>query len=630
MRLLLHFRPNVQLPSSPHFFLNPLVQHKPQSFDLLVHTKVLLTLLQKPHAHRTWQRHDPLLMRLLQLDYAGKLSLVEYFGHNIPPYAILSHTWGANNEEVSFRDVTEGAGKNKAGYDKIRLCGTQATLDGMKHFWVDTCCIDKSSSAELSEAINSMYKWYKDSGICYAYLADVYDATKFTESRWFTRGWTLQELIAPKVVVFYDANWERIGTKDTLSVGLSERTGIPHRVLKGINGPSISVAQKLSWASNRETTRVEDMAYCLLGLFSVNMPLLYGEGWRAFNRLQEEILRQEKDHSLLAWRTWTPGSHFSLSDWNITVSQKTQLTKYPLVGILAQSPKDFANSGCIKPFHTPLDSIYEMTNVGLKISMATISFSSDSVNEGENFTFCIGLLRCAFEGHTFRNVGIPLVRTRDGIYHRLELSDPEFSTHELSTIPVPPSLAVRAVSSDIFITSTIAQKAVQGWRDWGWREHTIVLEISPELALTSIAWFDEFETEYNLENGNEMHLSVLPGGFYAGYYHYYHIIGILHSSALNSVLIVLAKLNYLPIRDEKSNANIRMKVLENANPLEWSESQMDSHCRHALDSLNDDSDLGCWSSSKNIGQFSATIEARVVVNQRIYQLHISKWTGGAD
>ncbi|KAF1996944.1 HET-domain-containing protein [Amniculicola lignicola CBS 123094] len=231
-------------------------------------------------------------MRLLRLQDDGEFSLVEFFGKEIPPYAILSHTWGADGEEFTFKDLEEGTGKTKAGYSKIRFCGKQAADDNLQYFWVDTCCINKSSSAELSEAINSMYQWYKECAVCYAYLADVIDATQLTESRWFTRGWTLQELIAPAQVVFFNANLQHIGTKHTLVMRISQRTGIPKFILQGTKiNHNIGVAHKI----------VEDMAYCLLGVFDVNMPLLYGEGLRAFNRLQEEILRQNNDPSLLAW-----------------------------------------------------------------------------------------------------------------------------------------------------------------------------------------------------------------------------------------------------------------------------------------------------------------------------------------
>ncbi|KAK4098047.1 HET-domain-containing protein [Parathielavia hyrcaniae] len=239
-------------------------------------------------------------MRLLRTD---KLEMVEFLGQDIPPYAILSHTWGT--EEVTFQDIQQGAAQSRRGYGKLAGACNVAMQDGFEFIWIDTCCIDKTSSAELSEAINSMFNWYRNTEVCYALLSDV-DAqedafalfSNFRESRWFTRGWTLQELIAPGVVYFYDAGWEQIGSRDTLLTPIVEITGINSDCFTAGDLSQFSAAQIMSWAANRNTTRIEDMAYCLLGLFDINMPLLYGEGDRAFARLQEEILRQSEDDTL--------------------------------------------------------------------------------------------------------------------------------------------------------------------------------------------------------------------------------------------------------------------------------------------------------------------------------------------
>jgi ankyrin repeat protein len=241
-------------------------------------------------------------MRLLQIHQNGSFSLIERFGDDIPPYAILSHTWGSPDEEVSFQDMQTGLGESKQGYQKILFCGKEAADDGLDYFWVDTCCIDKTSSAELSEAINSMYMWYGAAEVCYAYLADVTSLDSLPNSRWFTRGWTLQELIAPTEVEFFNEEWECLGTRSELSKFVQGCTGIPERVfLESTSLDSFSVAQKMSWAANRVTTRVEDRAYCLMGIFGINMPLIYGEGENAFIRLQEEVMRVTDDHSLFAW-----------------------------------------------------------------------------------------------------------------------------------------------------------------------------------------------------------------------------------------------------------------------------------------------------------------------------------------
>ena len=144
-------------------------------------------------------------MRLLERKENGEFSLTKDLINNIPQYAILSHTWGEDDEEVTFKDLIIGAGKSKSGYRKIQFCGEQATSDGLYHFWVDTCCIDRSNNTELSEAINSMFRWYRDAAKCYVYLSDVsidgsddngqsFEWTwepAFRKSRWFTRGWIL-------------------------------------------------------------------------------------------------------------------------------------------------------------------------------------------------------------------------------------------------------------------------------------------------------------------------------------------------------------------------------------------------------------------------------------------------------
>ncbi|KAI0690924.1 hypothetical protein C8T65DRAFT_745633 [Cerioporus squamosus] len=193
--------------------------------------------------------------------------------------------------------------------EKIRRACDVAHAHGYQYIWIDSCCIDKTSSAELSEAINSMFTWYQNASVCYAFLADVPSEqnpraknSDFGRSRWFTRGWTLQELIAPRSVVFLSKDWQIIGTKTTLANTIEAITTIPFSVLTfHIPLHDVSVAQRMSWASERKTTRVEDEAYSLMGIFDINMPTLYGEGQRAFNRLQEEILTRIPDQTLFTW-----------------------------------------------------------------------------------------------------------------------------------------------------------------------------------------------------------------------------------------------------------------------------------------------------------------------------------------
>jgi ankyrin repeat protein len=247
-------------------------------------------------------------MRLLKSNDGGGFSLTEDFHHNIPHYAILSHTWGADAEEVTFRDLTDGTGKDKAGYDKIRFCVEQAERDGIHYSWLDTCCIDKSNHSELAEAINSMFRWYQKAAICYVYLSDVSTNNQdqvnsssqswqstFRKSRWFTRGWTLQELIAPRSVVFFCSNGHRLGDKTSLERLLNDITGIALSALQGTKLSAFKVEERMSWAKNRDTTREEDKAYSLLGIFDVSMSPIYGEGVKkAFYRLREELHRAIK------------------------------------------------------------------------------------------------------------------------------------------------------------------------------------------------------------------------------------------------------------------------------------------------------------------------------------------------
>jgi hypothetical protein len=245
-------------------------------------------------------------MRLLEYDDDGEPSLTKDFIDNLPRYAILSHTWGADDKEVTFEDVVNHTGKDKVGYAKIRFCAKQAATDGLQYFWIDTCCIDKSSSAELTEAINSMFRWYREADKCYVYMSDlsIYDQdvinhqpsweSAFLKSRWFTRGWTLQELLAPTSLEFFSADGRRLGDKRSLEQQIHRITGIPVEALRGNPLSSFSVTERMSWAAKRNTTRKEDRAYCLLGIFDVHIPLIYGEGEKAFTRLKEEIDKYSK------------------------------------------------------------------------------------------------------------------------------------------------------------------------------------------------------------------------------------------------------------------------------------------------------------------------------------------------
>ena len=280
----------------------------------------------------------------MRLIHTTTFDLHEFFGAKVPEYAILSHTW--DEHEVSFQEFQSRPARNGPGWRKILNCCNLARSEGIEWAWVDTCCIDKTSSAELSEAINSMFKWYEDATVCYAFLSD-YQAESFgceisseqlASCRWFSRGWCLQELIAPRRLVFYDQDFQKFQDRNEMAALLAEVTGIGRKYLVGdASYRYASVAQRMSWLSRRQTTRVEDTAYCMLGLFEINMPLLYGEGQKAFIRLQEHIIAQSDDESIFAWAD----------------EDSIDITR--LNGILAVSPRAFANSGNIvraKAMHT--------------------------------------------------------------------------------------------------------------------------------------------------------------------------------------------------------------------------------------------------------------------------------------
>jgi hypothetical protein len=251
-------------------------------------------------------------MRLLRRSDDGSFSLtIDYdYEDDVPPYAILSHTWGADAEEVSFEDLANGEGETKLGYEKIRFCGEQAQQDGLQHFWIDTCCINKANEAELSHAINSMFRWYRNATRCYVYLSDVscpfpkpgqeeVDATSwdqdFRRSKWFTRGWALQELLAPGLVEFFSRDQKKLGDKISLKQRVHEITGIHISALEGTPLAQFSVNERLLWSKSRTTTIKEDKAYSLLGIFDVYVSLFYGEGISgAFKRLMAEISKLER------------------------------------------------------------------------------------------------------------------------------------------------------------------------------------------------------------------------------------------------------------------------------------------------------------------------------------------------
>ena len=368
------------------------------------------------------------------------LTLEEFFeGHAIPDYAILSHCWGSPREEVSFRELHDGTYRQDChGWRKILECCRLAQADELQYAWVDTCCIDKGSSAELTEAINSMFKWYGAAKVCYAFLPDVdtkirqqplspTEMQAFNSSRWFTRGWTLQELLAPRNVVFFDQSFQKIGTKYSLALPISEVTGIDRSYFYFPKAfKSASVAARMSWASRRETSRIEDIAYCLLGLFGVNMPLLYGEGSNAFLRLQNAIIHSYQDSTIFAWE-----GHDGEDE--------------EICGVLAQSPRAFLNSRDIvedEHYLHPSEGSFEMTSRGLQYWLKSYSYI------GAGSFLPIGL-RCK-EATSNKHIMLRTVRAGRTVY-RIGLEKRQLGRRErqLSFI-----LAIAIPSHFIYIATT--------------------------------------------------------------------------------------------------------------------------------------------------------------------------------
>ncbi|CAG8957365.1 hypothetical protein HYFRA_00010791, partial [Hymenoscyphus fraxineus] len=378
------------------------------------------------------------IYRNMRLLHCRTFELRDFFQNATPSYAILSHTW--EQEELDCHEILNIHGshehaKKKTGFRKITNCCKQATEDGFEYVWIDTCCIDKTSSAELSEAINSMYVWYSNAAICYAYLVDVplpsdppsssslesssdkeKRYSKFTASRWWTRGWTLQELLAPTSVRFFSQDWKFIGTKDFLSDLISRVTGIDAATLKGRPVGEESIAKRMSWASKRVTTRVEDIAYCLIGIFGVNLPLLYGEGEKAFVRLQEEIMKSSDDQSLFAWQVSANMENvarqssiklFTTDAENNTVehlltqrqySSRNQISSQDLGGFLAKSPAAFQYAGSIVPYRNwEISTPYSMTNQGLRIQLEVL------YQDAEDY---LAILQCHYEDNFLGPLGI--------------------------------------------------------------------------------------------------------------------------------------------------------------------------------------------------------------------------------
>jgi len=339
----------------------------------------------------------------------------------MPPYAILSHTW--ETDEVTFQDMASPYLPPKSGYTKItETCRLALEMD-IEHAWVDTCCIDKSSSAELTESINSMFQWYENAAVCYVYLADLHPGTEFRDGidkcRWINRGWTLQELIAPRNVYFYDRAWTLRGVKGIFGRELSDATGIPVEILFMQHKISqYSVAQRISWASRRDTTRVEDAAYCLLGVLGVNIPLIYGEGSMAFRRLQEEVVKRNNDLTVFAWNP-TQSEHISEH-----------------CSLLAASPAAFIHSRDIVPWKIyHYNPEFAITNKGLRVEdylYGIPASTSDEQQTGSEYVLLVGV----YSRNERVALGIHLRKVGPGLFLRQSRKLRALGSEERASLPI--------------------------------------------------------------------------------------------------------------------------------------------------------------------------------------------------
>ncbi|KAH7111137.1 heterokaryon incompatibility protein-domain-containing protein [Dendryphion nanum] len=414
-------------------------------------------------------------MRLLNV----RTMTLESFGsqNSIPLYAILSHTWNA--EELTFDDLQGQKASCFPGFWKVEQSCNQTRLDGLRYIWIDTCCIDKRSSAELSETINSMFKWYGESVRCYAFLQDVDQCSDIEEfrwfpadkdlspnqeaqirgsqlakSRWWTRGWTLQELISPTVFEFYDSNFKLIGSRIELLRVVSIVSGINEEILlHDTKLENLGVAERMSWAADRETTRAEDMAYSLLGIFNIHMPMLYGEGERAFVRLQEEIIKISNDHSIFAWS----GSYHDNR------------------ALLAPRSSFFRTANRILPLrHWENASEYAMTNAGLDIRLPLYEVFPYTVSDTGRDNRCrrrrwIAPLACRYSMNFSGRIAIELEETTEKdiyvVYARsqrlfvIDINAEDASRHMKSIL-----IRQRAYTDDMRANTRDNKKCVIQWK----------------------------------------------------------------------------------------------------------------------------------------------------------------------
>lgn len=383
---------------------------------------------------------DANAMRLIN---THTLELHWFQGRDVPAYAILSHTW--EDEEIDFEQFTEQrdepATRAKKGFVKIEQTCRLARDSGIDWAWVDTCCIDKRKSAELDEAINTMFRWYAESEVCFAYLSDLKPGggLSFAKCRWFTRGWTLQELIAPRRLEFYNREWQCVGNKSLLGRELASITGIRSSVLRDPRWlQSISVAERMSWASGRQTTRVEDQAYCLLGIFGITMPLLYGEREKAFIRLQEEIIKETSDFSIFAWRV----------DADRAARQKHW-------GILAPSAREFAGwRDAYMPFDDPINANECITtSKGLRVTPV----QGGGLLARPDGTYVMRL-NCYYAGRRHDGqISVRLQKLGHAVYVRVRADE---------LLTTPSARWEKTDNATFYIPKTVSPEQSERWAQW--------------------------------------------------------------------------------------------------------------------------------------------------------------------
>jgi hypothetical protein len=436
-------------------------------------------------------------MRLINCD---TLELEEFSGSNVPRYAILSHTWVSDEVTFAHLPLSLPSTRSRKGYPKIANTCKQAKRDGLQYAWVDTCCIDKSSSAELSEAINSMFDWYHAASCCYAYLRDVSEKSfvqELPDSRWFKRGWTLQELIAPHEVILYDKHWKRLGTRKDHAEIISKVTGVDSIILRlgaaarglrqqdpdgRISLNTFGIARRMSWASDRETTRKEDEAYCLMGLFDVNMPLLYGEGSRAFIRLEEEIIKTDDDDSILAYGPNTEDVTLTPRPDSRHPYPGAGAAQVSTEGVLPSSPSYFRNCRDLRPARSATPFIITTAGIEIQLPLVPVNFCI-AAQSSQQYAGYVGLLSCS-STTVPRMLGMLLLELydRDNKRRMIRVSHPTRGRSPWHTILVDLRIAALADVKKITI--------VRGYRhdNLGLDTDTLHYFVNPSSNLTSMGY----------------------------------------------------------------------------------------------------------------------------------------------